>query len=160
MSLVFSVGAAYILYVFMVFCANLASPGPTPEHVINATISWCFWGAFHWKSGISLKSRIYTFSWNSMDFHEIPWNSTDFTKIRDFHWSCHFIRRCEGSRNLSIPIGLLMFSRRGREGSALVEGKHDFLHILGDCGDLWFGKQFSLKMERHCDFKVIYPQIP
>ena len=93
---------------------------------------------FHWNHGF------YTFSWNSMDFHEIPWNSTDFTKIRDFHWSCHFIRRCEGSRNLSIPIGLLMFSRRGREGSALVEGKHDFLHISGDFHDLWWFWSFSL----------------
>ena len=67
------------------FCANLASPGPTPEPLINVTISWCFWGAFHWKSGIPLKSRIlhifmefYGFPWNSMTFHGFhknPWFS-------------------------------------------------------------------------------------
>ena len=100
------------------FCANLASPGPTPEPFINVTISWCFWGAFHWKSGNSLKSWILRIF---MEFYGFPWNSMKFTKERDSHPSCHFSRRCEGSRNLSIPIGSLMFSRRGREGSALFQ---------------------------------------
>ena len=100
------------------FCANLASPGPTPEPFINVTISWCFWGAFHWKSGNSLKSWILHIF---MEFYGFPWNSMKFTKERDSHPSCHFSRRCEGSRNLSIPIGSLMFPRRGREGSALFQ---------------------------------------
>ena len=103
---------------FSRFCADLAPPGPTPESFINATFSWCFWGAFHWKSGNSLKSWILHIF---MEFYGFPWNSMKFTKERDSHPSCHFSRRCEGSRNHSIPIGLLMFSRRGREGSALFQ---------------------------------------
>ncbi len=131
-------------------CVDLASPGPTPESFINVMISWCFWGAFHWKSGNSLKSWILHIF---MEFYGFPQNSMKFTKERDSHPSCHFSRRCEGSRNHSIPIGLLMFSRRGREGIRPFPGIHDFLHIPGDYGDLWCFLVIFSKMEKMVIFR-------
>ena len=69
------------------------------------------------------------------------------TRIHDSHGNGDGIRRCEGSRNLSIPIGLLRFSRRGRQGSALFQEtlvSGVFLVILVICGDFWW---IPLKME-------------
>ena len=45
-----------------------------------------------------------------------------------------------------------MFSRRGREGSALFQEFMISLHILGDSGDLWCFLVIFSKMEKICDF--------
>ena len=77
------------------------------------------------------------------EIHRFPSKSVDSIKDHDLHGNGDFIRRCEGSRNYSIPIGLLRFSRRGRQGSALFQkivisgGFLVILVIYGDFGDLW-----------------------
>ena len=79
----------------MVFCVNPASPGPTPKH------------KFHWKVTISMKIMNFT---HFDEIHRFAWKSVDFIENHDLHGNCDFIRRCEGSRNYSIPICLLRFS--------------------------------------------------
>ena len=138
----------------MVFRANPAPSAPTPEHQGNHRFHWCFWGAFHWKAGIS--SEIMN-STHFTEFCEFPWNSMNSTRIHDSHGNGDGIRRCEGSRNLSIPIGLLRFSRRGRQGSALFQEilvSGGFLVILVIYGDFWW---IPLKMEEIGGNGAFYP---
>ena len=48
----------------------------------------------------------------------------------------------------------------GAGGIRPFPGIHDFLHILGDYGDLWCFLVIFSKMEEICENDIFYPQIP